>query len=266
MGKDAAGGETTIMDTGDKAHENVANVLEDISKEARLTGFISITGLAMILGNCAEYSDLLPVLWKEYGLDNKENNLIPRKDYDTQEGTDRAAMWYFLLLRWTHSDGGMFRKLGQSAGRSRRKIINLPLYRQQEAGGEWMPVDGGKGEDLNLKEFESYLQNEIYYGQIDMAFFLPERLYVSQSKSGANHEITPESSHKNIREEKNTQIQASNTEWLTGQGAILRYLGIESSHTLTKYRESGLPVYKTAGLLRADPKELDEWVKRNSTK
>ncbi|HQB35864.1 MAG TPA: hypothetical protein PLY11_14095 [Syntrophorhabdus sp.] len=157
------------MDTGDKAHENAVNVLEDIAKEAGSTGFIGTAGLAMLLGARMEYSTLLPILWKEYGLDTGENNLIPRRDYDTQKGEDRVAMWYFLLMRWTHSDGGMFSKL-------RQRVKNLPLYCQRDAGGEWVPADKGRGEYVNLKEFETYIQNEISKRGMRVIFVLPTQI------------------------------------------------------------------------------------------
>lgn len=144
--------------------ENIKDKLHEVIKEARANGVTSINGLAMVLGLDEGYKDLLPVLWKEYSLDSKKNNLIPRKEYDVQKPHDRAAMWFFLLQRWTRSDGGMFKKLNQ------RLAHYLTLH----------PNDMGEPVDINLKEFETYIRRELEARYINARFTLPDQLLITE--------------------------------------------------------------------------------------
>jgi len=183
------------------------DALYELIKEARSNGVVGINGLAMILGFHKGYTYLLPVLWKEYGLDSKENNLIPRKDYDIMEPDARAAMWYYLLLRWTRTDGGMFRKL------DKRLANYLPLH----------PNDRGEVVNIKLKEFETYVQGELNARHIEATFSLPDELFYNRQKEFiGNKEIYDE-----IRKRLKTTPSAE------GIRSFLRRKGYKFRRTVT---------------------------------
>lgn len=83
------------------------------------------------------------------------------------------------------------------------------------------------------------------------------------------HEVyLPDEATESQREQPSEVIgREQKVDWLSGQKNILTHIKVGSPHTLRKLRNRGLPVIKdVSGSLRADPRELDAWLKKNPKK